>query len=113
MTDLRSDRGEIHLALYESAARYGGKGEPFRKLVVKATAPLTHAVFEGLAPGTYAIKAFHDLNSDGKLNLLPIGYPSEPFAFSNGAVARLSEPGWRETVFTVGEGGGAQTIRLH
>lgn len=35
-----------------------------------------------LPPGRYAIKAFHDLDGNGKLNKNLVGIPQEPYGFS-------------------------------
>ncbi|MEM9168746.1 MAG: DUF2141 domain-containing protein [Pseudomonadota bacterium] len=52
----------------------------------------TEAVVDGLKPGEAAVRAYHDLNGDGKLNMNPFGIPTEPFAFSNDAKARFGPP---------------------
>lgn len=52
-----------------------------------------------LPKGEYAIAFFQDLNGDKKLNRNFIGYPTEPFAFSNNASARLGPPKWKDAAF--------------
>jgi|GEM_PF-185349 len=48
--------------------------------MVEATAGTTTLTFEGVAPGRYAVQAFHDANGDMQMNL-----PAEGFAFGNDA----------------------------
>ena len=54
--------------------------------------------FEGLAPGRYAVSAFHDADGDGKLKTNFIGMPREPVGVSGKAGGM---PGFEKSVFTV------------
>ena len=40
---------------------------------------------DGLPDGDYAVRAFHDLNGDGKMNTNPFGMPVEPDEYSQNA----------------------------
>jgi uncharacterized protein (DUF2141 family) len=97
------------VALYDSEAAYAG-GQPVQAVRIAAGAAALTTVFPGLKPGRYAIKAFHDLNGDGKLNTNPFGAPTEPFAFSNNAQANMGPASWADAAFTVAAGANAQTI---
>jgi uncharacterized protein (DUF2141 family) len=68
--------------------------------------------FTAVKPGRYAVRAFLDLNGDGKLNRNPLGMPTEPFGFSNGAVPHGGAPGWDEASFDAPAGAVVQTIAL-
>lgn len=52
-----------------------------------------------LPKGEYAMALFQDLNRDKTLNRNFIGYPLEPFAFSNNPSFRLGPPKWKSAVF--------------
>jgi len=101
--------GAVMVVLYDSEAAYDG-GQPMRALTLPANAPVV-AVFEGLPPGDYAVKAFHDIDGDGQMNVSPFGMPTEPYAFSNNAVGNMGPAGWDRAHFTV-SGATAQTIRI-
>lgn len=101
--------GAVMVALYDSEAAYEG-GQPVRALSLPADAPVV-AVFEGLPAGDYAVKAFHDVDGDGRMNVSPFGMPTEPYAFSNNAVGNMGPAGWDRAHFTV-SGATAQTIRI-
>ena len=108
-TGLTSTSGALMMALFDSEGAYSG-GQPVRAVRIAASGAAVQTVFAGLKPGRYAIKAFHDLNGDGKLNTNPFGVPTEPYAFSNNAHANMAPPGWSEAAFTVTAGANAQTI---
>ncbi len=40
-------------------------------------------LFEGLQPGTYAVRLMHDENDNGKLDRNLVGMPTEGYGFSN------------------------------
>ncbi|MNR30585.1 hypothetical protein D3C85_1480510 [compost metagenome] len=64
-----------------------------------------------LPAGAYGMKAFHDVNGNGKMDTNPFGMPSEPFAFSNNAVGNMGPAKWDRARFEV-SGATAQTIRI-
>jgi len=67
--------------------------------------------FEDLPAGDYAMKAFHDVDGDGRMATNPFGMPTEPFAFSNNAVGNMGPAGWDRAHFSAA-GSVAQTINL-
>ncbi len=69
-------------------------------------------VFRGLAPGRYAVAVYHDENGNGEFDQGFFGIPLEGYAFSNGATAFFSAPGFDEAAVTVGEGVTEITIEM-
>ena len=108
--DASAPTGTIVVALYD-AATYNG-GQPIRVALIKPAGGQTVATFEGLAAGDYGVKAFHDLNGDGRMDTNPFGMPTEPYAFSNNAVGNMGPASWDRAKFTV-SGSTAQTISIH
>ena len=113
---LKSSQGAGMVAMYNSQEAYEGSGtaseaatRAVRLEIKDGTAVATLA---GLSPGQYAIKAFHDLNGDSKLNTNPFGIPTEPVAFSNDAPVHMRAPSWKETVFVVHAGENAISIHI-
>ncbi len=68
-------------------------------------------VFEGLAPGKYAIAAYQDLNGNGNLDRSKLGLPLEPFGFSNEA-GRSARPSFNAASFSLGDGRKEIYVRL-
>jgi uncharacterized protein (DUF2141 family) len=113
---LKSSEGAIMVAMYNSEAAYENSGTATEaatravRLEIKDGGAVT--TLPGLLPGQYAIKAYHDLNGDSKLNFNLFGVPTEPVAFSNDAPVHMRAPSWKQTVFVVHAGENAISIHI-
>ncbi len=103
--------GEVLIALYASAEAYKG-GERDNGLNLVANQSEVSGTIEALAPGTYVIKLFHDVDGNGKLDKNLVGIPSEPFGFSNDAPAQFGPAKWEDAKFEVSAPRAEQTIHL-
>ena len=109
--DVGAEDGVIMAALFDSQSAYDGGGAPVRSAMVNVAGGERVARFEGLPPGDYALRAFHDVNGDGEMNANPFGMPTEPFGFSNNAVGNMGPASWDRARFAV-SGETRQTITL-
>lgn len=109
-TGIEEEQGAVMGVLFDSEAAYDGKGAPVRPIMVAANKAEVAATFEGLAPGTYAIKLFHDVDGDGKMGTNPYGMPTEPFAFSNNAQGNMEPAKWADAKFEVKAGANVHNI---
>jgi uncharacterized protein (DUF2141 family) len=107
---IETPKGQIMLSLFDNAAAHDQNGTPVRVAAVPVDGTVAIARFEGLAPGDHAVKAFHDIDGDGKLGSNPFGMPLEPFAFSNDAKPQGGPPRWEAARFPVAAG--ANVIRI-
>lgn len=104
-------QGQVMLQVFNSEASYGsGRALTARQIAV--TGDTATIAFEGVVPGQYAIRLFHDVNGNGELDTNPFGIPTEPFAFSNNARGRFGPARWADAVFTVNAGENVQTINV-
>jgi len=101
--------GSVMVALYNSEASYEG-GAVAAHLAVPANGAVV-ARFDHLPAGDYAVKSFHDVDGDGRMDTNPFGMPTEPYAFSNNAVGNMGPARWERARFRV-SGETAQTITL-
>ena len=101
--------GTVMISLYNAEAAYSG-GAPVASTAIPASGPVV-AVFENLPAGDYAVKAFHDVNGNGRMDTNPFGMPVEPYAFSNNARGNMGPAGWDRAHFAVA-GATSQTISI-
>ena len=65
--------------------------------------------FPNIPPGRYAIAVYHDANGNGRLDRSAIGFPQEPYGFSND-VGRTSIPTFSGALVTVSAPSSTVTI---
>jgi uncharacterized protein (DUF2141 family) len=103
--------GLVRLGLYDAAGYPDDKG-PVASADVPATRGETVIVLKNLTPGTYAIEAYQDTNSNDKMDKSWIGLPLEPYGFSRDAKPVLSKPAFDRVKFTLAPGANVQTLHL-
>jgi len=94
--------GLLRLALCPSKEAYDTE-KGCETLSVPANGRTVRCSFGSVKPGTYAVKVFHDINSDGELNTSWIGWPQEPYGFSNDAPVNMGPPSFKLAAIAVGE----------
>lgn len=104
--------GAIMFVLVNSEAAYAGKAPLTAQDILKVSGDTATRTLANLVPGRYAIKAFHDLDGDGKMATNPFGMPTEPFAFSNNAVIAMGPPKWEAAAFEVKAGANTHSIDI-
>lgn len=97
-TGIETPKGAILMSVYDSEAAFDRGGKPLISQMV-AVAGATAEIVADLPPGRYAVKAFHDIDGDGKMGTNPFGIPLEPFAFSNDAVGDMGPAKWSAAAF--------------
>ena len=103
--------GVLRLGVYD-AANYADDKTPVATADVPAIAGETTVTLTGLPPGRYAIEAFQDFNSNGKMDSSWLGLPKEPYGFSRDAKPFLSKPGFDAVAFDLTQGDNSQTMTL-
>lgn len=104
-----AETGAVMVALYDEATYSGGA--PVRAARIDVAAGEHSVTFDGLPDGDYGMKAYHDVNGNGRMDANPFGMPTEPFAFSNNAVGNMGPADWDRARFPV-SGETVQTIRI-
>jgi len=112
ISGLKSNEGGVYVGLYATPSKFlNGAQVDVMKKVAASTAPIT-IVFDNLAPGTYAVGAFHDENNNNQLDRNFLGLPTEGYALSNGVRAVTSKPTFQQAAFTVGNAGAAVSLQI-
>ncbi len=95
-----SDKGQVLCALFAPDTGFPSKVD---RAVAHTHSAITggSAVceFHGVAPGRYAVSAFHDENSNGKMDTNFIGMPKEGVAVSNDAKGHMGPPKFDAAAF--------------
>jgi uncharacterized protein (DUF2141 family) len=95
VTELNSDNGSVKLELFDAQHKtVGSKASAIRGK--KAT-----VMFDKLQPGKYAIRFFHDENSNDKLDTNFMGIPKEGYGFSNDAYGTFGPKPFEEWLVDV------------
>lgn len=100
---IETPKGNIMMVLFDSEEGYNTE-KPMRAVMVAADNANVKTLIEGLSPGRYAVKSFHDIDGDNKMGSNPYGMPTEPFAFSNNAHGQMGPAAWADAVFEVKAG---------
>jgi len=108
---LTSNQGKVMIAVYDSAQNWSS-GKPSRVAVASAADAPAAAKVVSLPPGTYAVRAFQDVDGDGKMGTNPFGLPVEPYGFSRDAAPNMGPPTFEAAAFDVKAGANAQAIHL-
>lgn len=93
--DLRSSDGLVSIELFDKDEN-SIKGET--ALITGDSCVMT---IEGLKDGEYAVRCFHDENSDQELETNWIGIPKEGIGFSNDAFGKFGPKDFEEWLFEV------------
>ena len=112
LSGVKTATGAVMMSLAGSPEAYDGKAAQAGQAMIPVVGTSVSYTFTGLTPGRYAIKAFHDVNGDGKMGANPFGIPTEPYAFSNNAVGGMGPAKWDAASFDVKAGDNTHTITI-
>jgi uncharacterized protein (DUF2141 family) len=107
---VRNDKGDVEVSVYDSPEQWPS-GTSVADVKEAAKPGAVTFTIRDLPPGTYAITAFHDENSNGKLDTNFFGFPLEGFAFSNDVHPFLSSPAFKAVAVQLGASN--ETITMH
>jgi uncharacterized protein (DUF2141 family) len=108
----RSADGYLYVALFSKPDGFPDGDYSIQHTKLTAAAETLSVVFDDLAPGIYAVGAYHDENNNNRLDTDFIGYPTEGYALSNGIRAVISRPRFIDAAFAVGDEDAHVTLRI-
>lgn len=106
--EIKSTDGTIKVGLFDNISAFPKM--PLMKLSTPARPGIVSVVFKDLAPGSYALSAFHDVNNNQRLDRNFLGMPNEAYGFSRGARGMFGPPPFDEACIDIG--GKEQHIRI-
>jgi uncharacterized protein (DUF2141 family) len=112
--NIRNSIGTVDCAIFESSVGFPTKvlRSATQVLITKILKKEARFTFEDLPPGTYALVAFHDENTNGELDTNWLGIPKEGYGFSNDVKAFLGAPSFSAASFQYDGGTLHLTISL-
>ena len=113
-TGFKNQTGKAIVYLWTSASGFPSKTEQASKqMVVDIPGAEITAVFENVAPGTYAISITHDENGNNKMDTGFMGKPKEGYGASGNPKNRFSAPAYDKCKFEVGADGTSIEIAMN
>ncbi len=110
--NLRSDRGEVRVGLFDDPRTFATDEGKIAEIVLKPSGGIARGAFANLAPGTYAIAAYHDENLNRSFDKGFLGWPLEGYGFSNDAPVFLGAPPFERAAFPIAAQGARVVFRI-
>ncbi|MCZ6641454.1 MAG: DUF2141 domain-containing protein [Gammaproteobacteria bacterium] len=103
VVNVQAGEGFLKIVLHDSESSYrDGDQIPFRSITVPVDREEHMTLqIEGVPPGRYAFIVYQDLNGNDDIDSNFIGWPKEPFGFSNNPPIRFGPPSFKKTSFEV------------
>lgn len=102
----------VRIALYREGDEFPSDRSAFKHATVVAEGTEVTVKFD-VPYGNYAAAVFLDENGNGKLDKTVIGFPKEPFGFSNGFRPKTGKPKFKNCKFIFSEETPKATINIH
>ena len=96
---LRSDKGDVHIALYDNPATFPDPDGMILDIEVPIDLNKARYSFKNLTQKDYAIAIYHDENNNDSFDQSFFGIPLEDYAFSNNASVFLGPPSFSDAAF--------------
>ena len=92
--------GNVQAILCSSLPQFLDQESPAAQAEALSAETSASLTFTNVSAGSYALKAYLDLNGNRELDRDPLGRPREPWAMSNGIRAKPSRTSWEQAVFS-------------
>jgi len=101
ISNIKNSNAKIRIAFYNSESSFLNEKEIFKgKELIPANKGEIKIKFDDIPFGDYGIAIFQDKNGNNKLDTNFLGYPSEPFGFSNNFRPKFSAPKFKDCKIT-------------
>lgn len=109
LTGLNPQTGSVMVGVYAGEDDFENGGG-IAGATVEVSGTEATVTIEGLTPGAYGLKMYHDVNGNGEMDTNPFGMPTEPYAFSNNAKGRFGPAKWDKAQFELAAGDNTHAI---
>lgn len=101
--------GVVKIGLY-NAEKFPTIGEELFGIDLEVKKDTITYVFKDIPAGTYGIASFQDIDVNNELNTNFLGFPVEPYGFSNNKYGLFGPPAFGDISFEVVEGESVELI---
>lgn len=112
VTGIDDPGGRIGCALHSATTSFPMGSAPLDMVWIATPGESTVCVFEGVAPGTYAVAVSNDLNGNRITDTNFFGIPTEEWGVSRNARPTMRPPEFAEASFDVGQAPVALTVEV-
>ena len=109
--NIRNDSQPVRVLLFKTPDTFPDEEQAYGVQATAATEGTAVVEFTDLAPGAYAIMAYHDENEDNRLNRVLGMWPSEGYGLSLNPLV-MGPPTFQETSFELPARGLSVTLSL-
>lgn len=102
ISGVNDDSNKVYVQLFKGEENYKN-GIAESATITKAESGKASIHFNNLGKGEYALRFFHDQNSNGKLETNLFGMPVEGFGFSNNAKPNFGPVSYSEIKFMISD----------
>jgi len=112
--NVRKGKGPVMVSVFAKRATWDASNSPAPDMVLKTSdiQQSTATINADLPPGDYAFFLFDDLNGNKVLEKTALGFPDEPYAFSNNFQLGYAKPEWDQIKFKVRDTQVKQSVTL-
>ncbi len=111
LAGIKDARGQVRVGLYADAKTFRKEEQALAVKTAPAAAGAVRVRFDGLAPGRYAIMAYHDEDGNGQLNRRLGMFPTEGYGLSNNPKV-MGPPAFDDSAFELPLPGGGLRIEM-
>jgi uncharacterized protein (DUF2141 family) len=99
VTEIKELKGQVMIALFNSKETYFNYDEITDGVEIPIDSSTVSHTFKNLPLGTYAVTIYQDVDSNGEMNRSFIGFPKEPYAFSNNFHSMIRPASFKDASF--------------
>ncbi|HRJ60537.1 MAG TPA: DUF2141 domain-containing protein [Azospirillaceae bacterium] len=111
LTGVRNASGDLRAALFDRADAFRKEDKALALVKLPAAPGVATVVFPSLAPGRYAVMAYHDENADGAMDRMFGMIPTEGYGLSNNPEV-FGPPAFEQSAFDLPAAGAEIVVNL-
>jgi len=113
ITGLENNKGNVRVGLYNSKENYDGGGKAYKGVKVFIKNKKAAFKFDKVPYGIYAIKVYHDENTNDMIDTNSFGIPTEAYGFSNNANGVYGPADYKDAKFLFNKNKMSIEITVH